>query len=113
MDNQITHSPTMERAAFILGIISILSCTFCYFSLPAGSLAIIFASLSRGGSRRFSQRAKIALALGLIGIAATIGVYGYAIYYAFHKYGTLDEIIKAYAPYSGMSYEELQTLLGL
>lgn len=43
------HSDRMEIAAMTLGIISIVSCTCLYLAIPCGALAIILASLSRGG----------------------------------------------------------------
>lgn len=51
------HSDRMEIAAMTLGIISIVSCTCLYLAIPCGALAIILASLSRGGQMRYGAKA--------------------------------------------------------
>lgn len=62
------HSDRMEIAAMTLGIISIVSCTCLYLAIPCGALAIILASLSRGGQMRYGAKAQVGLILGIIGI---------------------------------------------
>ncbi len=52
------HSDRMEIAAMTLGIISIVSCTCLYLAIPCGALAIILASLSRGGQMRYGAKAQ-------------------------------------------------------
>ena len=55
------HSDRMEIAAMTLGIISIVSCTCLYLAIPCGALAIILASLSRGGQMRYGAKAQAGL----------------------------------------------------
>ena len=43
------RSARMEAASLILGSIALLSCTCLYLAVPCGALAVIFATLSRGG----------------------------------------------------------------
>ena len=44
------RSARMEAASLILGSIALLSCTCLYLAVPCGALAVIFATLSRGGT---------------------------------------------------------------
>ena len=60
------HSDRMEIAAMTLGIISIVSCTCLYLAIPCGALAIILASLSRGGQMRYGAKAQVGLILGIL-----------------------------------------------
>ena len=53
------HSERMAIASMTLGMIALLSCTCLYLSIPCGALAIIFASLSRGGQMRYSGKAQM------------------------------------------------------
>lgn len=66
--NNKRRSQRMENAALLLGVIG--AATFClvYPALICGSLAIVFALLSRGGERTLTSRAKIALILGAIAL---------------------------------------------
>ncbi|MBE5890168.1 MAG: hypothetical protein E7282_04265 [Lachnospiraceae bacterium] len=100
-----------ETAALTLGIISLVGCTCFYLSIPLGALAIIFASLSRGGNTKFSDVARIGLLLGIIGIAVSIGFTTFAVIKAYMTYGGWEGILKEYAQYTGYSYEELLRML--
>ena len=64
----------MENAALLLGVIG--AATFClvYPALICGSLAIVFALLSRGGERTLTSRAKIALILGAIALGIVLAI---------------------------------------
>jgi hypothetical protein len=61
----------MATAALLLGIVSLLFCTFFYVSLPCGALSVICAILSRKGTR-MSGKSKVGLTCGAAGMAATI-----------------------------------------
>ncbi len=80
--NNKRRSQRMENAALLLGVIG--AATFClvYPALICGSLAIVFALLSRGGERTLTSRAKAALILGSIalGIVLAMIIYTFAIY---------------------------------
>ena len=77
------HSDRMEIAAMTLGIISIVSCTCLYLAIPCGALAIILASLSRGGQMRYGAKAQVGLILGILGIvlAATLMTVPYEVFW--------------------------------
>lgn len=104
-------SVSMEKAALVLSIVSIVSCLYFYVSIPAGALAIILGLLSRGGNTELGQRAKIGTTIGIFSIVFTIIIYTISISYAFYQYGTLENIINAYSQYTGISYEDFLQLL--
>ena len=95
------RSARMEAASLILGSIALLSCTCLYLAVPCGALAVIFATLSRGGMMSYTSKAQIGMILGIIGLYAS--VLGYAI----HQYGSIDGFLKAYSDMQGMDYNEL------
>ena len=72
--NNKRRSQRMENAALLLGVIG--AATFClvYPALICGSLAIVFALLSRGGERTLTSRAKIALILGAIALGIVLAM---------------------------------------
>ncbi len=104
-------STSMERAAFVFAIVSIVSCLYFYISIPTGALAIIFGLLSRGGNTELGQRAKIGTTIGIVSIVFTLVIYTVAISYAFYEYGTVENIINAYSQYTGINYEDFLQLL--
>ena len=64
----------LEKFAFFLGAAAI-PCTFITpIAVPSilGSMAIIFAVLSKGGSLRFSRRGKIAVILGALAVIVNV-----------------------------------------
>lgn len=58
------RSARMEAASLILGSIALLSCTCLYLAVPCGALAVIFATLSRGGMMSYTSKAQIGMILG-------------------------------------------------
>ena len=107
----IKSSERMELASLALGIIAIASCACLYISIPCGALAVILANLSRGGRMQYSSRAQVAMILGIIALVLTIAIYGISIIWAFHHYGSLEGIIRAYSDMMDMNYEELMEQL--
>ena len=105
------RSERMEATAMTLGLIAILSCTCLYVSIPCGALAIILASLSRGGGMTYGSRAQLGLILGIVAVAATLFLYGVSFAVALLEYGSIEEILKASADMSGMDYNELMQQL--
>lgn len=87
------HSDRMEIAAMTLGIISIVSCTCLYLAIPCGALAIILASLSRGGQMRYGAKAQVGLILGIIGIVLTAVI----IFRRLHLHCTSTEVSKVFS----------------
>ncbi len=105
------RSERMEIASLTLSIIALSSCVCLYFSIPCGALAIIFASLSRGGETRYSYRAQIGLILGIIALVCTISLYAFSFGVALYQYGSIEGILKAYAESAGMDYNDLMQQL--
>ena len=101
----------METAAMILGIVSLTTCSCLYISIVCGALAIIFASLSRGGGMTYGARAQLGLILGIIGLSATIILYGLSFAVALQQYGSIEGILKASADMAGMDYNEMMQQL--
>lgn len=105
------RSERMEVTAMTLGLIAILSCTCLYISIPCGALAIILASLSRGGGMTYGARAQLGLIFGIIGVTATVVLYGISFAAALYQYGSIEGIMKAYSDLAGMDYNELMQQL--
>ena len=101
------RSARMEAASLILGSIALLSCTCLYLAVPCGALAVIFATLSRGGMMSYTSKAQIGMILGIIALIATIVLYASVLGYAIHQYGSIDGFLKAYSDMQGMDYNEL------
>ena len=80
------RSARMEAASLILGSIALLSCTCLYLAVPCGALAVIFATLSRGGMMSYTSKAQIGMILGIIALIATIVLYASVLGYAIHQY---------------------------
>lgn len=97
----------MENIAFILGLLSIVTCACCYLSLPMGSIAIVLALLSRGGNMKLSSKAKIAIATGIIGIVLTVTAFTVSFYIAINEYGSIEGILRAYCDQAGLDFEAL------
>ncbi len=96
------HSDRMEIAAMTLGIISIVSCTCLYLAIPCGALAIILASLSRGGQIRYGAKAQVGI-IGIVLTAVIISIYLFMLY----EYGSIEGIFKAYSDMTGIDYNQL------
>ena len=61
----------MKSAALTLSVLSIVTCSCCYLSIPMGALAIVFALLSRGGKMQLDSKMKLCILLALVGILLT------------------------------------------
>ncbi len=96
------RSARMEAASLILGSIALLSCTCLYLAVPCGALAVIFATLSRGGMMSYTSKAQIGMILGIMALVAAIGLYASVLGYA-----SIDGFLKAYSDMQGMDYNEL------
>lgn len=107
--NQETNkrSAAFEAAALGLGVISIATCACIYISVVCGSLAIIFAILSKGGANTMSPRAHLAIWLGIFGLGLTVILSVYAVYSALAQYGSFENILKAYGDITGQDFESI------
>ena len=105
--NNKRRSQRMENAARLLGVIG--AATFClvYPALICGSLAIVFALLSRGGERTLTSRAKIALILGIV-LAMIIYTFAIAELY----YGGVENMARQVYGTLGIDFDTLMNSLG-
>ena len=101
------HSERMAITSMTLGMIALISCTCLYLSIPCGALAIIFATLSRGGQMRYSGKAQMGLILGAAALILTVVAYGTSFALALAQYGSIDGILKAYSDMIGIDYNDL------
>lgn len=101
----------MEVAALTLAIIAMVSCVCLYLSIPCAALAIIFASLSRGGEMQYSTMAQIGLILGIIALVLTITLYAASFGVVLYQYGSIEEFLKAYPDTSESNFNDLMQQL--
>lgn len=104
------RSQKMETAAFVLGLIAAATICMVYPALICGSLAVMFALLSRGGELTFSPRAKAGLALGIMGLVIVLLMFAYTILVANLYYGGIEEMLREVYGSMGIDYDTfLQT----
>ncbi|MDY3889296.1 MAG: hypothetical protein SOZ17_08825 [Agathobacter sp.] len=101
------RSEKFEIAALTLGIISVLSCTCLYASIPCGALAILFALLSKGGTKSMSSKAVTGLTLGVIGLGMTFIFYGASFYMVMRDFGSLEELLRYYCDVMNLDFDSL------
>ena len=114
MDNYLNirkSQKTFETAALVLSIVSIVGCMCFYISLPASSLAIIFALLSRGGDKHMSTTALVAFLLGIFGLVLSISIIAVSLIYFFTHFDSVEEFLQYYSRLSGIEYEELYRMI--
>ena len=97
-------SDRLEMTSLVLASIAVLSCTCLYLSIPCGALAIIFATLSRGGQMHYGTKAQVALILGSLALAFTAVLYALSFAYVIFRFGSLEAYMNYY---SNMDYNEL------
>lgn len=107
--NHSTKSQTnpYEKFAFLFGIISILMCSIIYVSFVTGSMAILFAILSKGGNIKFSKKARLGFIFGILGLALTIIFYTIAFKIALEEYGSFEGILREACEMIGYDFESL------
>ena len=96
-----------EKFAFLFGIISILMCSIIYVSFVTGSMAILFAILSKGGNIKFSKKARLGFIFGILGLALTIIFYTIAFKIALEEYGSFEGILREACEMIGYDFESL------
>ncbi len=115
VDEKQLYAAKYARYALILGVISL--CGMCCFPLMpiVGGMGIIFALISRGGSREFARDAKNGLILSGIGsfisIVLTIGIIGFSTYTTINEIkrdpGIIDDVEEQYEQIFDSSGQEM------
>ena len=100
-----------EKVSFGLGIASILTCSIIYLSFITGSLAILFAILSKGGNMKFGSKAKVGFILAIIGFILTIVFYVIAFQFALAQYGSFEGILREACEMIGYDFDSLYSEL--
>ncbi len=80
----------MAIAAMVMGIAGLAMSCCIYPAIIFGSLAIIFALLSRGGEMTMNTYAKAGLILGIISIVFGIALFIYSLYTIFVQFGGIE-----------------------
>lgn len=88
------RSAGMSVASTILGILSLIMCCCIYPAIIFGSLALIFALLSRGGEMTMNSYATAGMILGIIGIVLGILFLIYAFAAVFTEFGGIEGYMK-------------------
>lgn len=70
---ELKRKGTMHIAAFVLGIISVVTMFFCYITVPTGILAIIFGVKS--SRKTGSKLGKTGMILGIVGLSLFALIY--------------------------------------
>lgn len=101
------RSKRMETTSLILGVISIATICLVYPTLICGSLAIVFALLSRGGERTLTARAQIGLVLGSIGLGIILLMIIYTFVIAEAYYGGFFNMAREVYGNMGIDFDAL------
>lgn len=104
----------MALASLILGTAALLTSGCIYLAIICGSLGIILALLSRGGSMTMSAQGKIGLTLSSVGLIFTIVLYVGLFIFVLNVYGGIDGLMQEYLNIYGVdSIEELYQMMGI
>lgn len=101
------RSRNMEVAALVLSIIAIASCSCIYVSIICGSLAMIFALLSKGGATSMSSMAMTSFWIAFAAVVITLIIYIGSFAAMLQEYGSIEGILKEYQNLTGIDYNEL------
>lgn len=82
----------MENISVFLGAMALLSVMIVYPALICGSMAIVFALLSKGGERSITARARTGLVLGIISLVVLAVIISYVIMLLGSMYGGLMDL---------------------
>lgn len=87
------RSGRMEFYSMALGIIALV--TFCTLYSPfiCGSLAIVFALLSRGGEAAFAPRARAGLITGSVALGLVVFLCIFSVVYVLALYGSIENML--------------------
>ena len=83
------------------------SCSCIYVSIICGSLAMIFALLSKGGATSMSSMAMTSFWIAFAAVVITLIIYIGSFAAMLHEYGSIEGILKEYQNLTGIDYNEL------
>ncbi|MEG0962658.1 MAG: DUF4190 domain-containing protein [Lachnospiraceae bacterium] len=89
------HSAGLATASLVMGILSLVLGCCIYPAFVFGSLAIIFALLSRGGEMKISPNAKVGMILGIVALILASLLIILSFYTIFVEFGGFDNYMKA------------------
>lgn len=104
--NNLSYNKTFEIAAFVFGGIAILSVTTMFISIFAGSLAVIFAILSKGSNTKMPAKGKVGFLIGIFSIIASFVLIAGTIYLVFFNQEYRNVINKEYEAVYGITFDE-------
>ena len=104
---QVRPINLFETAAWAVGIASVLSCLTFYGAYILGSLAILFALLSRGGQMQMSTKAKRGMLLGIAAILLTTIIFTVSFIIALDQFGSIEGILREFCNMYGYDFEEM------
>ena len=84
------RSAGMSVASMVMGILGIVMSCCVYPVIICGSLAIIFALLSRGGEMSMNSYARAGMILGIVGLVFGIALLLYSLYTLMIEFGGIE-----------------------
>ena len=97
----------MEQASLAFGFFGLSLFCLVYPPLVCGSLAIMFALLSRGGTNTMTPRARTGLLLGSFALGIVLLMLVYTLVFAETYYGGLDNMMREFYNGLGIDYDML------
>ena len=84
------RSAGMSLASMVMGILGLVMSCCVYPVIVFGSLAIIFALLSRGGEMSMNSYARAGMILGIVGLVFGIALLLYSLYTLMIEFGGIE-----------------------
>ncbi len=111
---QNRRSPSMAAASLVLGIISLAASACILPGIVCGSLGMILALLSRGGTKSMDNQATLGFCLSCAALLFTITITVTNIFIMYQAFGGWDGILREYMNMLGVdTTEELYQMLGI
>lgn len=104
-------SSTFAIASFVLGVIALFSITTVIVPIICGSLAVIFAILSKGTNNKFSKNGYRGFWTGIASIAISITLLITTFYLIFYNQEYRAYINEQYTTHYGVSFDEYMDIL--
>ena len=97
----------MENMAIALGFLGLALFCMVYPPLVCGSLAVMFALLSRGGTTTMTPRARTGLLLGSFALGLALLMLAYTLIVANLYYGGLENMAREVYNSLGIDYDRI------